>query len=196
MRTVGFDREQVLDAAMRVFWEKGYADASIEDLTQATGLRRSSLYNTFAGKRELYLAAMHRYYDQCTQQYAALDSAADPVQGIAALVESVIAEELSDTRGMGCLVANAALEFSGRDEVVQQATGRNLATMAEAIQAAIARAQRMGLAAATVDARATAQTIVVMIQGLRVAGKGIPAKDRPAWLNAAATSCLAVLHQK
>lgn len=195
MRTAGFDRDHALDVVMGVFWEKGYNDSSIHDLTVATGLQRSSLYNTFAGKRELYLAAMRRYHERCSEQYAALDCAADPAQAIRDLVQSVITDELSDTRGTGCMVANAALEFSGRDAEIRDLTAHNLAKMSEAIRAAITRAQRLGHVDETVDATAAAQTIIVTIQGLRVAAKAVSPTAQRQWLTSAADSCLAVLRR-
>ncbi|WP_405177749.1 TetR/AcrR family transcriptional regulator [Nocardia sp. NBC_01377] len=193
MRTAEFDRDRVLDVAMEVFWEKGYNDASIQDLSQATGLQRSSLYNTFSSKRELYLATLRRYHSRCTEQYAVLASASDPLAAVRDLVESVIVDELGDRRGLGCMVANAALEFGGRDREVNALTAYNLTTMAEAIRSAIHRAQRLGHVPDTLDPVATAQAIVVTIQGLRVAAKGVAGADREQWLRTAAQACLVPL---
>jgi TetR/AcrR family transcriptional repressor of nem operon len=195
MRTVEFDRDKVLDQVLAVFWEKGYTDASIQDLTEATGLQRSSLYNTFSGKRELYLAALRRYHARCTEQYALIECSPRPVEAICALVRSVIDDELGDARGFGCMVANAALEFSGRDDVVRALTSYNLITMADTIAAGIRRAQSLGQVGDTLDPDAFAQTIVVTVQGLRVVAKGVEPGHRAQWLVAAADTCLAPLHR-
>jgi TetR/AcrR family transcriptional repressor of nem operon len=56
-----FDREHVLDRAMGVFWSKGYAATSIEDLVAHMGIQRGSLYGTFRDKRTLFLSALDRY---------------------------------------------------------------------------------------------------------------------------------------
>lgn len=64
MRRPEFDRDEVLDTAMRAFWEKGYFDTSIQDLSDTTGLQRSSLYATFKSKHELYMSALRRYHAQ------------------------------------------------------------------------------------------------------------------------------------
>lgn len=193
MRTAEFDRDRVLDVAMGVFWEKGYNDVSIEDLSQATGLRRSSLYNTFASKRELYLAALRRYHARCTEQYAVLAYSADPVAAVRELVESVITDELGDMRGLGCMVANAALESGGRDAEIRALTSYNLTTMAEAIRGAVARAQQLGRVGEELDPAAVARAIVVTVQGLRVAAKAVAPAERAQWLAAAAEACLAPL---
>ena len=56
-----FDREVALERATCVFWAKGYASTSTEDLLAAMGIGRQSLYNAFVDKRALYLEALERY---------------------------------------------------------------------------------------------------------------------------------------
>ncbi|WP_163572862.1 TetR/AcrR family transcriptional regulator [Fodinicola feengrottensis] len=60
-RPRSFDVEEVLDAATLVFWDKGYAATTPQDLCDATGLGRGSLYNAFVGKRELFDRVLERY---------------------------------------------------------------------------------------------------------------------------------------
>lgn len=58
-----FDVDQALDAALCVFWRKGYEGASYNDLTQATGVERPALYSAFGNKEALFLRALDRYYE-------------------------------------------------------------------------------------------------------------------------------------
>ena len=58
-----FCEETALEAAMRVFWERGYEGASLNDLTEAMGINRASLYSTFGDKEALFLKALARYGD-------------------------------------------------------------------------------------------------------------------------------------
>jgi AcrR family transcriptional regulator len=57
----GFDTTAVLDAAMRVFWEKGYEGATLNDFTDAMGINRSSMWAAFGDKEELFKKAFGRY---------------------------------------------------------------------------------------------------------------------------------------
>src|SRR6187402_2760002 len=56
-----FDAEAALDCALRVFWEKGYEGASLQDLTEAMGINRPSLYAAFGNKEDLFRRVLDRY---------------------------------------------------------------------------------------------------------------------------------------
>src|ERR1041384_1958854 len=56
-----FDMEKALDAALHVFWKKGYEGASLTDLTEAMGINRPSLYAAFGNKEDLFRRALARY---------------------------------------------------------------------------------------------------------------------------------------
>src|SRR5690348_856454 len=62
-RPRGFDEEQAIDSAMRVFWEKSYVGATMADLTEATGLNRSSIHAAFGSKEGLFLKVVERYWE-------------------------------------------------------------------------------------------------------------------------------------
>ncbi|MEM8839406.1 MAG: helix-turn-helix domain-containing protein, partial [Pseudomonadota bacterium] len=56
-----FNPDDALDAAMRVFWAKGFAETSYDDLVLGTGVSRKSLYSVFGDKHMLFIAALQRY---------------------------------------------------------------------------------------------------------------------------------------
>ncbi|MFI6273771.1 TetR/AcrR family transcriptional regulator [Streptomyces sp. NPDC050988] len=60
-RPRGFDTDQALEQAMRVFWEQGYEGASLTDLTDAMGITRTSMYAAFGNKEDLFHKALERY---------------------------------------------------------------------------------------------------------------------------------------
>jgi AcrR family transcriptional regulator len=63
-RHKGYNREEVLDRAMKLFWRKGYEGAHLQELVEITGLNRFSLYKEFGGKEGLFLEALDRYLSQ------------------------------------------------------------------------------------------------------------------------------------
>jgi len=62
-RTKLYDREALLDAAMTVFWQRGYADTSLQQLERATGVNKSGLYSEFKDKEDLFLSSLRHYID-------------------------------------------------------------------------------------------------------------------------------------
>lgn len=66
-RPIGFDKDAALEAAMLLFWERGYEGTSMSDLTQAMGLSASSIYAAFGDKHTLFSLAVQRYLDTRAQ---------------------------------------------------------------------------------------------------------------------------------
>jgi TetR/AcrR family transcriptional regulator, copper-responsive repressor len=62
-RPKNFSRDEVLEKALPVFWRYGFADTSVQELEQATGVNKSGLYSEFAGKEDLFLASLRYYLD-------------------------------------------------------------------------------------------------------------------------------------
>lgn len=60
-RPRGFDTEEALERAMRVFWEQGYEGASLTELTRAMGINRTSMYAAFGNKEDLFRKSLERY---------------------------------------------------------------------------------------------------------------------------------------
>lgn len=60
-RRKGFSREHVLETALPVFWKRGFADATLEELEQATGVRKSGLYAEFKDKSDLFIESLRHY---------------------------------------------------------------------------------------------------------------------------------------
>jgi len=62
-RPRAFDNEEALDRALKVFWTRGYEGASLNELTNALGINRPSLYAAFGNKEELFRKALARYLE-------------------------------------------------------------------------------------------------------------------------------------
>ncbi|UTH75804.1 TetR/AcrR family transcriptional regulator [Chromobacterium sp. IIBBL 290-4] len=182
MRPKEFEEDAVAEAAMRVFWQRGYAATSIQDLVDGTGLSRSSLYNAFDSKQGLYLLALRRY-GQVGAANAARLAGTEPLrERLRALLMRVVEDEALEQASPGCLAANAALEAAGRDEAVNAALAQHFQQLETALLRALAEARASGELAANRNQQALARFLMCAIQGLRVLGKGMARENRRAKL--------------
>jgi AcrR family transcriptional regulator len=116
-----FDVEKALDAALCVFWRKGYEGASYADLTEAIGVERPALYSAFGNKETLFRRALSRYYER----YLGYMPEALRLPTARQVAEHILynAADLntrySDHRG--CFAINGALAGSDEAEPVRQA---------------------------------------------------------------------------
>src|ERR1700720_4979751 len=105
-----FDRIEALDRAMAVFWSRGYEATSIDDLVRATGIGRGSLYGTFGDKRQLFLAALDRYWNTVGMEMFAELSDPDARHAIERMFDALIRRASNPKFPRGCLFTNTSLE--------------------------------------------------------------------------------------
>jgi AcrR family transcriptional regulator len=174
-RPRAFDVSAVLDAAARQFRVFGFSDSSTEQLCAVAGVRRSSLYNTFTSKEELFFQALCRYISVADQAQAAIlsDTSRNGRQRLEALAEAVLDEERAAAEqghAAGCMVVGTYMTpgVVERDERIAQALDaslrRRLALLAEAIR--IGRTD--GSLRGDLDADDGALLVVTATSGLRV----------------------------
>ena len=178
MRTKEFEPDQIADAAMRVFWQRGYAATSVQDLVEGTGLSRSSLYSTFESKQGLYQQALRRYEAVTTANVELLSGPGPVKELVRQLLMRIAEDELSDPQRRGCLVANATLELAGQDEAVAELVSHNFRRLQKALEKLILRGQQAGEINADKAPRALARFFVNTMQGMRVLGKGSTPQHR------------------
>lgn len=110
-----FEIETALDAALDQFFRKGYEATSVQDLVDATGLSRASLYGAFGDKRELFLKSLARYGQVRDARIGEIErSGRPPAEAIREILLSA-ADECLPEQALGCLVVNTGVELSGCD---------------------------------------------------------------------------------
>lgn len=186
-----FDEDRALDIAMRTFWAHGYEGTSTRDLCDALGLDRSSVYNAFRSKHDLFARALARYIE--TMNAAQLDILADTdrsaVERIRALFDRIIDTEFEhrrNGRGLGCLTVNSTVELSGRDERITRMLDRDLDARLAALRTVVEAGRAAGEITSTRDADSLARFVNTVIAGMRVAAQG--GADRTALSAIAATA--------
>ncbi|WP_063803612.1 TetR/AcrR family transcriptional regulator [Streptomyces silvensis] len=165
-----FDEDRVITAAMDTFWRHGYEGTSTRDLCESTGLGPSSLYNTFGGKRELYLRALERYYETVTaEQIALLNAPGSAKERLRAMMLHSLDSDLDAAEGRrGCFAMNAAVEVAALDPDVKRSVRRTFDRVEDELCAVVGAGQAAGEIAAGRDARALARLVQSTYYGLRV----------------------------
>ena len=113
-----FDEEEVLERAMHLFWKKGYYATSVQDLVNHLGINRSSLYDTYGGKRSLFDKVFTHYRTTNTdivKKY--LDSQPDIRTGFKRLFKMAIQQSTEDIDKKGCFVVNSTIEFIPNENI-------------------------------------------------------------------------------
>lgn len=168
-----FQESDVIDQAMKVFWEKGYAATSISDITSATGIKRGSLYNAFDGKHDLFVRALLKYGgDQRTSKLRMLETVEDPREAINMFFDSLVKATLADPDKKGCLLFNTALEYSSHDQDVKELVSEGIQEVVTFFEGRIDRGKELGDISNSLDTPSTAKALVAMVVGIRVLGRG------------------------
>jgi TetR/AcrR family transcriptional regulator, transcriptional repressor for nem operon len=166
-----FDREVAVERAMSVFWSKGYAATSTDDLLEAMKIGRQSMYDTFGDKRRLYVEALRRYQlESVAGHIKRLRSMASPLAGIEALVVGVISSDRT-TREKGCMGVGAICEFGNADAELAQLRVKSGGMLRKALVERLQDAQAAGEIGETVDIERAARFVETTMFGLQVAAR-------------------------
>lgn len=170
-RQKAFEPDDVLDRAMRAFWAKGYEATSVEDLVNATGINRASLYGTFGDKKQIFMRALDRYVTAGEVARADVEQGEGSVRdALSGLFERLIARA-RDGRHAGCLLTNSVAEFGSRDPDILDALRRSLAAMENGVDGLLRRGIETGEVSAGADPRARARMVIAAMQGFQVVSK-------------------------
>ncbi len=190
-----FDTTDALDKAMRVFWRNGYAGTSMNDLTQALGIAKPSLYAAFGNKEDLYAAALEHYmaqYGAPLQRRLREPADAPLAQRLRNYLDGVL-DLIADTGSpRGCLFVKSSCELGGSAMPEQAAAALHDMDLAneKALTDVLASERRHGRLQGHADPRHIAGLVIATIYGLSVLAR----QGRPrAQLDAVADALIVTL---
>lgn len=182
-----FDVDKVLDAALCVFWRKGYEGASYTDLTAAAGVERPALYSAFGNKEALFRRALARYYERY-MDFVPKALELPTAREVAACILYNTAD--LNTRypdRAGCLHINGAVAVSDDAEPVRQALIEVRAAGEAQLRERFERARAEGDLPQTAKPDALAAFVMAVSHGMAVQAKAGFSRDM---LEAVATQAL------
>ncbi|MEO2203750.1 TetR/AcrR family transcriptional regulator [Paenibacillus pabuli] len=173
-----FDTDKALDAAMRIFWDKGFEATSLTDLTSGMGIQRPSLYAAFGDKKELFETALRRYTAlHAAQIRSRLQPEGSVKQAFRALFEHIGAEGDVSEPSHGCFCINTMVELAPHDSKFAVLTREHQMYLAVIFQETIERGQRSGELSGNLNASAAAKSLVISMIGLTVLMKSGPERS-------------------
>ncbi len=165
-----FDRAEVLDKAMQVFWEQGFEQTSIEDLAHHMGISRSSLYDTFGSKDALMFEAMDCYVVQTKERIMESLQRPGPARSVIRDFFSSLVEVSFAGHTHSCLVTKSAMMTGRTNQEIMDRVCAFMNLVEDAFRELIERGRRDGELNGSHDPRALARFFVNAMQGISVTG--------------------------
>ena len=171
-RPKAFNEEEVIDKAVEIFWAKGYEATSMQDLIDAMGIQRGSLYGTFGSKQQLFLKSLKRYSVTVVKKLLEiLESKPSAIESIELFFSQLVEHLLTAGELRSCLVTNSAIERGLRDEETRQLVLKLLNALEDGFYKTLLRAKENGELSTELYLKVVANYLTSSMQGLLVMGK-------------------------
>jgi AcrR family transcriptional regulator len=181
-RPRAYDPDAAPARAVDAFWDAGFAATSLDDLTEATGMNRPSLYGAFGDKQALYHKAFDLYRARTRDALGEALSGDHPLRvALRKVYDTAILIYLSGYNGSrGCFMIGTAVTQAVTDPDIRAALADVLREIDDVFRARIARAQRNGELSADADPAKLAKLASASLYSLTIharAGVGRPALE-------------------
>lgn len=179
-RSKTFDPDEVLEAALQLFWTKGYEKTSVQDLVDTMGINRGSLYDTFGDKRQLYLSVVDRYvawYSISGMRAAMAGNGKSPKQQLTLLFDRLVEEGQGLNRKRGCLLTNTITELGHRDPLITEQVVDAMTRVEDTLTDLVRKGQELGEFSSHEDARSLARYLINAVNGMRVLMRVYDSRD-------------------
>lgn len=172
-----FDMEKALDAALCIFWRKGYEGASYADLTEAAGVERPALYSAFGNKEALFRKVLVRYYERHLDYLPVALELPTAREVVAHLLYSAVDLNTRFPEHPGCLGINGVLAGSDEAEPVRQALIEARAGAEVQLRERLERARAEGDLPETAKPDVLAAFVLAVLHGIAVQAKAGFSRD-------------------
>lgn len=172
-----YDRTEVLDAATRIFWKKGFKGASVSDLVAATGLGKRSMYKEFGSKEGLFRECIDHYsFNISREATSILGQEPLGVDNIKTFFRNRI-DYATSKECDGCMVVNSAVERELLDELAVAQVSGHLSATVDAFESCLKADQERGEIASDKDCRALAEFLFTFATGVMVMSRTEPSRE-------------------
>ena len=171
-RPKSFVKEEVLDRAVSLFWQRGFHATSISQLIDHLGINRASLYDTFGGKEALFQQAFQRYRDQNKELTRKLLESHDSVkEAFRTMLYLALEEPDSASEPRGCFVVNATAELLPEEKWLKKILEQNRQEFVQMFSDMIRSGQQKREISDSLDAQAIGTMIFTFYSGIKIMTK-------------------------
>lgn len=168
-KTESFDRDEVMDRTMKLFWKKGYNGTSMQDLVDATQLNRSSIYNTFGDKFSLFLESLKRYQRiERGRLHELLIKEESAISALRTFFDNIIERIGIDEENKGCYITNCTAELSAVDRDTKKFLLENQEGVLNLFEDLLSSARDKGEISDTQETKSLALYLFSSLQGIRL----------------------------
>jgi TetR/AcrR family transcriptional repressor of nem operon len=192
-RPRAFDTDQALSQARDVFWKRGYAGTSVQDLVDELDVQRGSLYAAFGDKHSLYLRAVELYARENREQLETLLRSGPVLPALRRMLldpATLTGTPAPREARRGCLVGNTTAELVPGDDAARALAASAFTGFIDVVGAALQRAQATGEVTKSATPQAQAALLLVLFQGAALIAR---ANDQPELLAAGVDAALDAL---
>jgi TetR/AcrR family transcriptional regulator, transcriptional repressor for nem operon len=161
-----FDTDEVMEAVINAFWQRGYEATSLADLMAVTGLQKGSIYKAFGDKRSLFLTALQSYLDRLYG--LTREALSDPVPARAISNWLHLLADTAATPGetKGCFALNSTIEMAPHDADVAKMLESQYARIGKLLETTLSKGQQAGSFRQDLSAAQLRQLLLVTANGM------------------------------
>lgn len=167
-----FDRQQVIDKATHLYWEKGFHATSMRHLQEVIDMRPGSIYAAFGSKEELFKQALNHYTQMGISNLEQFKSQNDsPLAALKAFVKHLVLHSRKGAPDGMCMLAKSVAELTEANQDLLEEARHSLRLMERQFELVLQQAQQQGELRADKDTQRLASHVQIQIAGLRTYAK-------------------------
>lgn len=167
-RKPSFNREQAVDAALKLFWRRGYAATSMPELLQTMGVARSSFYATFTDKRSLFIECLELFGERTRTILVEAAASGDNLGAIKQFFSTTVTDASQARVSSGCMMVNTVLELADVDAELKNHAQKKLDEIQHEFQHLLTKAQIAGELTSSHQPAELAEALMTLNLGIRV----------------------------
>jgi AcrR family transcriptional regulator len=167
-----FDRQEVINKATNLYWQKGFYATSMRNLQDEIDMRPGSIYAAFGSKDELFKEALRNYTNIALTQLKQLQTDHNsPIEVLKAFVKIQVIDTQQDAPNGMCMLAKTISELTEDNQELIDTTKAHMGEIAQAFIQLIEKAKALGEIDNSKNAQALAIHLQIQIAGLRTFAK-------------------------